>query len=87
MTVTKQKLTDLLADSPGLTGRDCKVLVEALFGTIRATLATGEAGKLSGFGNFTLREKSPRPGCTRKNACASAVKSIQAPIRRSGSPN
>ncbi|WP_319025753.1 MULTISPECIES: HU family DNA-binding protein [Acidithiobacillus] len=42
------------------------MLVEALFGTIRATLATGEAGKLSGFGNFTLREKSPRPGCNPK---------------------
>lgn len=60
--VTKQKPADHLADSTGLTGRDSKTLVEGLFDTIRTTLATGGAVKLSGFGNFTLREKPPRPG-------------------------
>ena len=30
--------------------------------TMRSTLATGEDVKLSGFGNFTLRDKRPRPG-------------------------
>jgi len=62
MTITKQKLADHLADSTGLTGRDSKTLVEALFDTIRATLTTCSEVKLSGFGNFTLHEKSPRPG-------------------------
>ncbi len=62
MTVTKQKLTNHLAGSTGLTGCDSKSLVEAFFDAIRATLAQGTEVKLSGFGNFTVREKRPRPG-------------------------
>ena len=61
MTVTKQ-LTWLIAETVGLTGRDGLALVNAMFDTIRATLAAGGDMKLPGFGNFTLREKRARPG-------------------------
>lgn len=60
--VTKKDLTDHLVDTLGLTGKESKALVESLFNTICSTLATGEDVKLSGFGNFTLRDKRPRPG-------------------------
>lgn len=73
MTITKQKLADHLADSTGLTGRDSKTLVEALFDTIRATLTTCGEVKLSGFGNFTLREKRPRPGRNPKTGLACEI--------------
>ncbi len=62
MTVTKKDLTDNLVDHLGLSQRDGKCLVEAFFNQIRATLAKGEDVKLSGFGNFTIRHKRPRPG-------------------------
>ena len=60
--VTKKDLTDRLVDTMGLTGKESKALVESLFNTICSTLAAGEDVKLSGFGNFTLREKRARPG-------------------------
>ena len=67
MTITKQDLTHLLVDTVGLPAKECAALVNTLFDTIRATLATGENVKLSGFGNFTLREKRARPGRNPKN--------------------
>ena len=67
MTITKLDLTRHLSDTTGLTARECKAVVDALFDTIRSTLATGEDVKLSGFGNFTLHEKRARPGRNPKN--------------------
>jgi integration host factor subunit alpha len=37
-------------------------MVEIFFEEIRETLESGEQVKLSGFGNFDLRQKSERPG-------------------------
>ena len=62
MTVTKDDLVREVVDATGLTATDSKKIVDTLFNTMRATLASGEEVKLSGFGNFTLRDKHPRPG-------------------------
>jgi len=62
MTVTKSDLAKEVVDTTGLTAADSKKIVNSLFDTMRATLASGEEVKLSGFGNFTLRDKRPRPG-------------------------
>ena len=67
MTITKQDLTRHLSDTVGLTARECAALVDTLFDTIRSTLAAEENVKLSGFGNFTLRDKRARPGRNPKN--------------------
>ena len=56
-----------LSDTVGLPAKECAALVDTLFDTIRSTLAAGENVKLSGFGNFTLREKRARPGRNPKN--------------------
>jgi len=61
-TVTKQDLTDHLVNTMRLSGKESKALVELFFDTVRSTLAVGKDVKLSGFGNFTLREKRARPG-------------------------
>ncbi len=62
MTVTKLDLTRHLSDAVGLSVTDSKLVVEAIFDTIRTTLASGEGVKLSGFGNFILLHKNARPG-------------------------
>ena len=46
----------------GLNKREAKELVELFFEEIRISLERGEAVKLSGFDNFNLRDKNPRPG-------------------------
>ncbi|MDR1529121.1 MAG: integration host factor subunit alpha [Burkholderiales bacterium] len=61
-TFTKTELTELLFEQLGLNKREAKDIVEGFFEEIRLALERGEIIKLSGFGNFLLREKSQRPG-------------------------
>ena len=46
----------------GLNKREAKDMVEAFFEVIRDALESGDSVKLSGFGNFQLRDKPQRPG-------------------------
>ena len=62
MTLTKAELADLLFEKVGLNKREAKDMVESYFEEIRAQLESGESVKLSGFGNFQLRDKPQRPG-------------------------
>lgn len=62
MTITKADLIQRIADAVGLNKREATEMVEAFFGEIATALAGGEDVKLSGFGNFQLRQKNARPG-------------------------
>lgn len=62
MALTKADLADYLFETIGLNKREAKELVDIFFEEIRASLEKGEAVKLSGFGNFNLRDKGERPG-------------------------
>ncbi|PLZ00221.1 integration host factor subunit alpha [Burkholderia sp. WAC0059] len=61
-TLTKAELAELLFDNVGLNKREAKDMVEAFFDVIRDALEGGDSVKLSGFGNFQLRDKPQRPG-------------------------
>lgn len=61
-TLTKAELAELLFEQVGLNKREAKDMVETFFGEIRDALERGESVKLSGFGNFQLRDKPQRPG-------------------------
>ncbi|MEO3693099.1 MULTISPECIES: integration host factor subunit alpha [unclassified Roseateles] len=61
-TLTKAELADLLFDKLGLNKRESKDMVEAFFDLLHASLVKGHDVKLSGFGNFNIRRKAPRPG-------------------------
>jgi integration host factor subunit alpha len=61
-TLTKAELADLLFEQVGLNKREAKDMVEGFFEEIRNALVNGDSVKLSGFGNFQLRNKPQRPG-------------------------
>jgi integration host factor subunit alpha len=61
-TLTKAELAELLFDRLGLNKRESKDMVEAFFEIVHRTLVDGQDVKLSGFGNFNIRRKAPRPG-------------------------
>ena len=61
-TLTKAELSDLLFERLGLNKRESKDMVEAFFDIVNAALVSGNDVKLSGFGNFNIRRKAPRPG-------------------------
>lgn len=62
MALTKADMAERLFEELGLNKREAKELVEVFFEEIRSALESGEQVKLSGFGNFDLREKNQRPG-------------------------
>ena len=61
-TLTKAELAELLFERLGLNKRESKDMVEAFFELVHETLVSGQDVKLSGFGNFNIRRKAPRPG-------------------------
>lgn len=61
-TLTKAELGELLFAQVGLNKREAKEMVEAFFEEIRTGLEAGDTIKLSGFGNFLVRDKASRPG-------------------------
>ena len=62
MTLTKSDIVENLNNEIGLNKREAKELVDMLFNDIKNLLSEGHEVKLSGFGNFQLRDKSSRPG-------------------------
>jgi len=60
--LTKAQLADLLFEQLGLNKRESKDMVDAFFDLITEQLVAGTDVKISGFGNFQIRSKAPRPG-------------------------
>ena len=60
--LTKSEMADKLFEELGLNKREAKELVEQFFEEIRVSLENNEQVKLSGFGNFDLRDRRQRPG-------------------------
>ncbi len=55
-------MAESLFNELGLNKREALELVDLCFHQLVACLALGEPVKLSGFGNFDLRDKNERPG-------------------------
>ena len=62
MALTKADMAECLFEELGLNKREAKELVELFFEEVREALEGENNVKLSGFGNFTLRDKTQRPG-------------------------
>jgi len=60
--LTKAQLADMLFEQIGLNKRESKDMIDAFFDLIAASLVDGTDVKISGFGNFQIRTKAPRPG-------------------------
>lgn len=61
-TMTKADLTESIANELNISKREAKDFVEHFFETITQGLIQGHHVRLSGFGNFCLRDKKERPG-------------------------
>lgn len=60
--LTKAQLADMLFDQIGLNKRESKDMIDAFFELIAKSVVDGQDVKISGFGNFQIRTKAPRPG-------------------------
>jgi len=71
--LTKADLAEMLFNDLGLNKREAKEMVELFFEEIRSSLENNEEVKLSGFGNFDIRDKKSRPGRNPKTGEEGAV--------------
>ncbi len=62
MALTKADMAESLFNELGLNKKEARELVDLYFEELIASLAVGEQVRLSGFGNFELRDKVARPG-------------------------
>jgi integration host factor subunit alpha len=62
MAMTKAELVSIVREKGAFTREESEEIVERLFEIIKGTLEKGEKVKISGFGNFIVREKRPRKG-------------------------
>ncbi len=60
--LTKAQLADMLFDQIGLNKRESKDMIDAFFELIAKSVVAGQDVKISGFGNFQIHTKAPRPG-------------------------
>lgn len=60
--MTKADIVEALYEKVGFSKKEAADLVELVFDTIKSTLSQGQKIKISGFGNFVVREKRARVG-------------------------
>jgi len=60
--LTKAQLAEMLFEQIGLNKRESKDMIDAFFDLIAQSLVDGQDVKITGFGNFQIRTKAPRPG-------------------------
>lgn len=84
MALTKIEMADNLIEKCGLDKREAKQFVELFFEEIRLCLERGEEVKLSGFGNFSVRDKKARPGRNPKTGESVAVSARRVVVFKAG---
>lgn len=61
-TMTKADIIEKVYEKIGFSKKEATELVEMVFGSLKSVLCDGEKVKISGFGNFIVREKKTRIG-------------------------
>ena len=61
-TMTKADIVEKVYEKIGFSKKEASELVELIFGSLKDVLCSGEKVKISGFGNFLVREKKARTG-------------------------
>lgn len=62
MALTKADIVEALYEKVGFSKKEAAELVELVFDSMKGTLSQGQKLKISGFGNFVVREKRSRVG-------------------------
>jgi integration host factor subunit alpha len=84
MTLTKIQLVTMLIEQREFKKRDAKVFVDQFYELIIKALEAGEPVKLSGFGNFAIRDKVSRPGRNPKTGDEVAISARRVVSFRAG---
>lgn len=83
-TLTKAHMVQHLMDTMTISKQDARLLVDGFFATISEQLGEGREVKLSGFGNFRLRNKNARPARNPRTGEAAVVSARRVVSFRAG---
>ena len=83
-TLTKASLISILSKSEKIPKPDAKIIVECFFASLIEQLVSGKTVKISGFGNFVLRDKKDRPGRNPKTGEPAIIKARRVVTFRAG---
>lgn len=84
MSITKKDIVDLLVEQVGVGHNQALSIANDFFDTIKDSLIKGEDIKLSGFGNFVLRQKVARPGRNPKTGEAFTISARKVVVFKAG---
>ena len=84
MSLTRAGIVQHLKETLGLSGKEAQGIVDAFYEKIATTLKAGEEVRISGFGNFELRDKSARPGRNPKTGEEVEISSRRVVVFRTG---
>lgn len=62
MAMTKADMVMIICEKMGFKPKESKGVVDQVFGILKETMEDGKKIKISGFGNFVVRQKRPRKG-------------------------
>ncbi|GBE37300.1 integration host factor subunit alpha [bacterium BMS3Bbin07] len=60
--MTRAELAKIIFEKVGLPKKEAQDIIEIILDTMKQTLAEGESVKITGFGTFNVRKKTPRRG-------------------------
>lgn len=90
--MNKAELVEKVAERTGLSSRDARVIVDAIFdpdpkiGLIASELLAGEKVAISGFGTFEARERKARSGRNPHTGQTLDIPATRAPAFKAGKP-
>lgn len=82
--MNKQELIAAVADASGLAKGDASRAVEAVFGTISASLKKGKEVRLVGFGTFSLSKRKASTGRNPRTGEPMTIKASTQPKFKAG---
>lgn len=62
LTMTKADIVEKIHTTTGLSKKDSAEMMESVFAIMKESLEAGESIKVSGFGNFEVKQKDARRG-------------------------
>ena len=82
--MNKKELVNLISEKAETTKKEAAVVLDAVLETIKESLANGEDVKITGFGNFLVRERDARVGRNPQNGEEIEIPATKAPAFKAG---
>ena len=84
MSLTKADIVERVYKEAGFSKKEAADLVDLVFKVIKDTLSKGEKVKISGFGNFSIRDKATRVGRNPQTGEAITIAASKSPVFKAG---